>query len=85
MGFVVWLLVGLVAGAVASLIVPSRTPVGTVGALVVGLLGGLLGGWLADLVGLGHGTSWLGSLVVAVLGAALLLSALRAREERRRA
>ena len=75
---IVWLIVGLIAGGVASLIVPGRTPGGTIGAIIVGILGGLLGGWILDALDVSSNLSWLGSLVVAVVGAVIILYAMRA-------
>ncbi len=43
----------------------------------------MLGGWLLDLLGVGTNLSWIGSLVVAVVGAVIILYALRAMEQRR--
>jgi uncharacterized membrane protein YeaQ/YmgE (transglycosylase-associated protein family) len=79
---IVWLLVGLVAGAIASAIVPGRTPGGTIGAIVVGILGGLLGGWILDALDVSNNLSWIGSLVVAIVGAVVILYALRAVGDR---
>jgi uncharacterized membrane protein YeaQ/YmgE (transglycosylase-associated protein family) len=44
--------------------------------LLVGLIGGVLGGWIANLLGL-ETANWVGSLVVAFAGAALILYILR--------
>jgi len=79
---ILWLIVGLIAGGVASLIVPGRTPGGTLGALVVGVLGGLLGGWLLDALDVSENLSWIGSLVVAIAGAVVILYAMRAVGDR---
>ncbi|MGI8644543.1 MAG: GlsB/YeaQ/YmgE family stress response membrane protein [Thermomicrobiales bacterium] len=75
---IVWLLIGLIAGGIASLIVPGRTPGGAIGALIVGILGGFLGGWILDLLDVGFGYTLLGSIVVATLGAVIILYVLRA-------
>ena len=74
---IVWLIVGAIAGGVASLIVPGRTPGGALGAIVVGILGGILGGWILDALDVNDNLTWLGSLVVAILGATAILFALR--------
>ena len=79
---ILWLIVGLVAGGIASLIVPGRTPGGTIGALVVGILGGLLGGWILDALDVSENLSWLGSLVVAIVGAVIILYAMRSLGDR---
>lgn len=74
---IVWLIVGAIAGGVASLIVPGRTPGGAIGAVVVGILGGLLGGWVLDALDVNDNLTWLGSLIVAIIGAVVILYALR--------
>ena len=79
MDVILWLVVGLVAGALALFAVyrtVPREPSGWIGALAIGVIGGLVGGWLADLLDL-ETVSWLGSLVVAFAGAALILWLLR--------
>lgn len=79
MDLIVRLVIGLIAG-VAALYAVYRTlpsePMGWVVALAVGLIGGIVGGWLADLLGLAA-VGWLGALVVAFAGAALILWLLR--------
>ncbi len=77
MELIVWLIVGLIAGGIASLIVPGRTPGGAIGALIAGIVGGIIGGWVLDLLGVGSNLNWLGSLVVAILGAVAILYAVR--------
>lgn len=74
---IVWLVVGAIAGGVASMIVPGRTPGGAIGAVIVGILGGLLGGWVLDLLDVNNNLTWIGSLIVAILGAVVILFALR--------
>lgn len=79
MDLLLWLVLGVVAGILAMLAVYRTfptTPPQWIGAVTVGLLGGWLGGWLADVIGLER-ANWLGSLVVAFLGAFALLLALR--------
>lgn len=79
MGWILWLILGLVAG-VAALFAIYRTiprePSGLVAALVIGLAGGAIGGWIADVIGL-DAVNWIGSLVVAFVGAVLILWLLR--------
>ena len=74
---IIWLVIGFVAGAVAGYIVPGRTPGGIVGTTVIGIIGGFVGGWLLDALDVSAGYSWLGSLVVAILGAVIVLYVLR--------
>jgi len=77
-----WLVIGLVAGGIASLIVPGRTPGGLIGALVVGLLGGFLGGAILDALDVGAGYTLLGAILVATLGAVIILFVLRTVDTR---
>jgi uncharacterized membrane protein YeaQ/YmgE (transglycosylase-associated protein family) len=79
---ILWLIIGLIAGGVASLIVPGRTPGGTIGALIVGILGGLLGGWLLDALDVNDNLTWLGSLIVAIVGAVVILYVMRSVGDR---
>ena len=75
--FIVWLIVGAIAGGVASLIVPGRTPGGAIGAVLVGIAGGILGGLVLDLLGADSDLSWIGSLIVAIIGAVVVLTVMR--------
>jgi uncharacterized membrane protein YeaQ/YmgE (transglycosylase-associated protein family) len=73
------IIVGLVVGAIASLIVPGRTPLGCIGVTLVGIAGGLLGGFLFDAI-IGpddEELNWIGSFIVAILGAVVILWVLR--------
>ena len=79
---ILWLIVGLIAGGVASLIVPGRTPGGTIGAIIVGIVGGLLGGWVLDALDVNDNLTWLGSLIVATIGAVIILFTMRATSDR---
>ena len=75
-GIIAWLLIGLIAGWAAGKV--SRGHVfGLLGDLVVGLIGALLGGLVAGLFI--HGSiGFIGTLIVAFLGAVILLAILRA-------
>jgi len=74
MGILSWILLGLIVGALAKWIMPGPDPGGIVITIVVGIAGAFVGGFLGSLVGLGSVTGFnLGSLVVAVAGALLLL------------
>ena len=85
MDIIGWILLGLIAGGVASLLVPGRTPLGCIGVIIVGIAGGLLGGFLfEELFGEDEDElSWLGSILVAILGATLILIVLNAVRGRR--
>jgi uncharacterized membrane protein YeaQ/YmgE (transglycosylase-associated protein family) len=74
---IIWLIIGAVAGAIASAIVPGRTPGGMVGAIIAGIVGGLLGGWILDALDVNENLTWIGSLVVAIIGAIIILMVMR--------
>jgi uncharacterized membrane protein YeaQ/YmgE (transglycosylase-associated protein family) len=79
LGFFGWIIIGLIAGALAGALIPGRQRYGCLGTLLVGVAGGLLGGWLwEDVLGIGEASGWLGAIVVATLGAILVLLVLRA-------
>lgn len=77
-GIVAWLVVGLLAGAIAGRIVGGRG-LGCLMDIVLGVIGAFVGGFVVSLF-LPHATvyGFWGSLVVAVLGATLLLAVVRA-------
>mgnify|MGYP001794067286 CR=1 FL=1 len=75
-----WVVIGLIAGLIAGMVMKG-SGYGLVGDIVVGLVGALLGGFLASLLGLGglnssDPISW-GSLLIAVVGAIILIAILR--------
>lgn len=79
LGFFGWIIVGLVAGAIAGSFVPGRERYGCLGTILVGVAGGLLGGWLwTRVLDQDEATGFLGALVVATLGAVLVMLLLRA-------
>ena len=74
----IWVVVGLIAGWIASMIM--RTEQGIIGDILVGLAGALIGGALYSLV-TGQSTGGplsLTNLVMAVIGAVILLAVLKA-------
>lgn len=77
MSIILWIILGGIAGWLASLIVRG-TGLGILGDIVVGIIGGFLGGLIVGLFG-GSGVTgfniW--SLVVAVIGAVVLLLIVR--------
>ena len=75
MGILLWIISGIIAGWLTGVIMKGGG-YGLVGDLVVGLLGGLIGGFLASMFGL-EPTSWIGQIVVAVVGGVVLVALLR--------
>ncbi len=72
-----WIVIGLVAGAIASRIVAGRG-FGCLADIVVGVAGAIIGGFLLGaLFGASGTVGFWGSLIVAFIGAAVLLAALK--------
>ncbi|PZR64508.1 MAG: GlsB/YeaQ/YmgE family stress response membrane protein [Chloroflexi bacterium] len=84
MGVFGWIIIGLLAGALAGFLVPGRERNGCVGTLLIGIAGGLIGGWLwTGPLKQSPATGFLGALLLAVLGAGLVLLVLHAANRRR--
>jgi uncharacterized membrane protein YeaQ/YmgE (transglycosylase-associated protein family) len=79
MNFIIWIVVGGLLGWVASMIMHTDAQQGIILNVVVGIVGALLGGWLlAPLFGTGtinQNDFSIGSLLVSLLGAVVLLAA----------
>jgi uncharacterized membrane protein YeaQ/YmgE (transglycosylase-associated protein family) len=72
-----WIIVGLIAGAIAARVVAGRG-FGCLADIVVGVAGALIGGFLLGAIFHVTGTvGFWGSIIVAFIGAAVLLSALK--------
>jgi uncharacterized membrane protein YeaQ/YmgE (transglycosylase-associated protein family) len=79
MGLLSWIIVGLIAGWLAGLIMRG-SGFGMIGNIVVGVVGGVLGGWIASSVfhiGTGLTGLNLGSILIALFGAIVLILILR--------
>ena len=78
MNFIIWIVVGGILGWIASMIMRTDAQQGMLMNIVVGIIGALLGGWLlAPLFGTGTINSSdfsIGSLLVSLLGAVILLA-----------
>jgi uncharacterized membrane protein YeaQ/YmgE (transglycosylase-associated protein family) len=70
------ILIGIIAGFLAGKIVKGRG-MGTLMDLVVGIVGSILGGWIFTLLGLAA-YGLIGQLVMATIGAIVLLLIVRA-------
>ena len=74
MSWIVWIILGLVAGVLAKWIMPGRDPGGFIVTIILGVVGALVGGFISVKLGFGDVTGFnLPSIIIAVLGAMLLL------------
>jgi uncharacterized membrane protein YeaQ/YmgE (transglycosylase-associated protein family) len=67
-----WLVIGFLAGWLAGLLTRGRG-FGCLGNVAIGLLGAAVGGYLFQLLGVRGPAGFLGSLLVALVGAGVLL------------
>jgi len=77
-----WIVVGLIAGALASRLVRGRG-MGCLMDVVIGVAGAFVGAFLASLVGFNGDIGFGGEIIVAFIGAVLLLALLRVVSGRR--
>lgn len=74
MGILTWIILGLIAGVLAKLIMPGNDPGGFIITILLGIAGALVGGFIASAVGFGSVSGFnLWSIIIAILGAVLLL------------
>ena len=77
MGIVAWVFVGLISGWLAGQIMRG-SGYGLLGDLVLGLVGAVVGGWLFGLIASpAEPSGFLGSIVVATIGAIVLIVLVR--------
>jgi uncharacterized membrane protein YeaQ/YmgE (transglycosylase-associated protein family) len=76
----VWVVVGAIAGWLASMVMGTNRSQGLFADIIVGIVGGVLGGFLLGALGVGGAVTGIniGSVVVAFIGAVVLLLILRA-------
>jgi uncharacterized membrane protein YeaQ/YmgE (transglycosylase-associated protein family) len=79
MNILLWIILGALAGWIASLVMGTNRQQGTLVDIVVGIIGAFLGGFIFQALG-GTGVTGfnVGSLLVAVVGAIVLLAIVRA-------
>ena len=84
MGILAWLVVGFIAGLLAKYAVPGEGPGGIIGDIITGIVGAFIGGWLFNAFGHSGVTGInLYSILVAFVGACVLLLIIRALTPRR--
>ena len=78
MSILSWLVVGLIAGFLAKYVVPGEGPGGILGDIIIGIIGAFIGSWIWGQLHLpGIGPWWLTAIVIATVGACILLFIIR--------
>ena len=73
-----WIVLGLIAGALAKYLIPGRDPSGCIFTILLGIVGAFVGGLVGTQLGWGRvtqGTIDLRSVIIATVGAMILLVA----------
>lgn len=74
MNFLAWIILGALAGWIASIIMGKNKKMGAIANIVVGIIGAFIGGFIMNLFGVDVAMEFsLSSLLVAILGAVVLL------------
>ncbi|MEO6331209.1 MAG: GlsB/YeaQ/YmgE family stress response membrane protein [Gemmatimonadaceae bacterium] len=85
MSILAWIVLGLIAGAIAKALMPGDDPGGFVVTTLIGIVGAVIGGFLGNtLFGRGLSELSLWSLVLAVVGALILLWVYRMTTRKKR-
>ncbi|MDQ3769984.1 MAG: GlsB/YeaQ/YmgE family stress response membrane protein [Actinomycetota bacterium] len=79
MGIIGWIVLGLLAGAIAKAIMPGDDPGGIIVTMLIGIAGALVGGFIASALNVGELGDFfdIGTWIIAILGALLLLGIYR--------
>lgn len=77
MGILAWIVIGLIAGALGKLIMPGDDPGGIIVTTLIGMVGAVVGGFMMySILGFNQG-SFIWSIIVATIGAIILLAIYR--------
>jgi uncharacterized membrane protein YeaQ/YmgE (transglycosylase-associated protein family) len=76
MGLIITLVIGGVIGWLASIVMKTNAQMGLIANILVGIVGAWVGSWLAGVLGLA--TSGIGSYIVSIIGAMILIFVLKA-------
>jgi uncharacterized membrane protein YeaQ/YmgE (transglycosylase-associated protein family) len=85
LAIIIWILLGLIAGAIAKAIMPGDDPGGIIVTIIIGIAGALIGGFLWNLLtgNDSYGDLDIGGIIIAVIGALILLGGYRMIASRR--
>jgi uncharacterized membrane protein YeaQ/YmgE (transglycosylase-associated protein family) len=75
MSIIAWIVVGLIAGAIAKMLMPGDDPGGIILTILLGIAGAIVGGFVAVALNISNGIDDfdIGTIVLAILGAMLIL------------
>ncbi len=82
-GIILWIIIGAIAGALGKLIMPGDDPGGIIVTILIGIAGGFLGGFITQNIFMGGG-GFIWTVIVATIGAIILLAIYRAVDGSRR-
>lgn len=71
---ILWIIIGGLAGWVASMVMDRDAGMGALANIVVGIVGAIIGGFVVGLFGVSVDTFSIPGLLVAILGAVILLA-----------
>jgi uncharacterized membrane protein YeaQ/YmgE (transglycosylase-associated protein family) len=72
-----WIVIGLIAGALGKLIMPGDDPGGIIVTILIGIAGAFIGGFvMQNILGFNSG-GFIWSIIVAIIGAIILLAIYR--------
>lgn len=78
MSILAWIVVGIIAGWLARMVIRGEGPAGLLGDLVIGVVGAVVGGWIFNAFGHPGATGVnIGSIIVAFVGALVVLGLMR--------
>ena len=79
MGIIAWIVVGLIGGILAKFLLPGKDPGGIIVTILLGVAGALLGGFIAVALNISNGVDDfdIGTIVLSIVGAMLILFAYR--------
>jgi len=84
MGFIAWIIMGLIVGVIAKFLMPGKDPGGIFVTILLGIAGAFVGGFVGSRLGFGGVSGFdLRSLVLAVIGAIILLVLYRLIKKKR--
>ena len=77
MGIIAWIVIGLIAGALGKLLMPGDDPGGIIVTALIGMVGAVVGGFVMySVLGFNQG-GFIWSIIVATIGAIILLALYR--------